>query len=480
MPPTPRSLWTKRALAGVCAILICVVAYLVLQLGLAFTPDELVGASTPCVKPRPAPPPKPAPPANEAELEKVLLDSMRAVRDKLEAARQPIPDEQNSATVIARAAPLIPKTAINNSEYSIGANLRSPAIVLSDKHLAMIKEDVASAVDALALLEKLPDFSRGRYPLPAKLFDTTHLQECRRVAELLRWQAALHAHERAADAAVLSCRGALNAGRAVGDEPLLMAQLHRLACQGLTVLALERTLGQGTSSAKALTAAQTALEVEAAEPLFRTAIDGDRTLTLAAFAKIEELRLATIPARLLWFQAADDSIPLATVRSTHATVRRRTYALTQLAKRPANEWWDALAEEQDEYKKTTPFEQGILAAYYRVPRQFVRAQARLRCAIVGLAVERYRLAHQRWPDNLDQLRPAFLAEAPLDPFSGKALEYHRTDDGVVIFSVGPDDDSDLAKVLKRSTDRGRSADLMFQLWDPERRRQAAPPPKKLD
>lgn len=66
---------------------------------------------------------------------------------------------------------------------------------------------------------------------------------------------------------------------------------------------------------------------------------------------------------------------------------------------------------------------------------------------------------------------------PLDPFSGKALQYHRTDDGVVVFSVGPDDANDLATVLKRSTDRGRYADLMFQLWDPERRRQAPPPPK---
>lgn len=370
-----------------------VVAYLVLQLGLAFTPDEPVVASTRLAKLRPAPPTKPAPPANEAELEKVLLDSMRAARDKLEAARRPIPDEQNSATVIARAAPLIPKEAFSNTEYLIGIGLLSPSTTLNDKHLALVKDDLGSCAEALAALHSLPERAGGRFPPPEQLFGNDYCKDSRRCADLLRWQATLQAHRQEADAAVVSSRAVLNAGRSIGDDPALASQLVRLACQGMAVKTLERILGQGTPSAQNLKAAQTQLEEEAKEPLFLIAAQGERELQLALHAKIEALDVP-LPTRMLWFNDQEnETIPVDKLKSTHRTVRRLTFELVRLAKRPVHEWWSAAAEITNEYSKATPLEKHVLFVHCTVlPKQFVRAQARLRCANVGLAVERYRLA----------------------------------------------------------------------------------------
>ena len=46
-------------------------------------------------------------------------------------------------------------------------------------------------------------------------------------------------------------------------------------------------------------------------------------------------------------------------------------------------------------------------------------QAVLRCAITGLALERYRQEMGHWPGPLDELAPAYLKVVPLSPFDGQ-------------------------------------------------------------
>src|SRR5262249_22143164 len=49
--------------------------------------------------------------------------------------------------------------------------------------------------------------------------------------------------------------------------------------------------------------------------------------------------------------------------------------------------------------------------------------AEARCALTGIACERYRLLHGRWPKSLSDLQPALLPTIPLDPFDGKPIRY---------------------------------------------------------
>jgi hypothetical protein len=105
--------------------------------------------------------------------------------------------------------------------------------------------------------------------------------------------------------------------------------------------------------------------------------------------------------------------------------------------------------------------------------------ARMRTAIVMVAVERYRRAHQRWPEALTDLVPVYLKTVPTDPYDGATVRIHRLSEGVVVYSVGEDSQDDGGNVEssrmavvrdsilsgKPGTDRG------WRLWDAEHRRQ---------
>src|SRR5262245_56604114 len=67
-----------------------------------------------------------------------------------------------------------------------------------------------------------------------------------------------------------------------------------------------------------------------------------------------------------------------------------------------------------------------------------KSRAVLRCAVAGLAAERHRQQHGRWPEHLDELvRAGLLTAVPMDPYSAQALRLRRTEDGLVVYSVGP-------------------------------------------
>lgn len=69
-----------------------------------------------------------------------------------------------------------------------------------------------------------------------------------------------------------------------------------------------------------------------------------------------------------------------------------------------------------------------------------RSQAILRLLVTELALRKYQLAHNEYPDTLDQLVPDILSEVPRDPYdpAGGALRYKQTDDGYILYSVSQD------------------------------------------
>ena len=100
---------------------------------------------------------------------------------------------------------------------------------------------------------------------------------------------------------------------------------------------------------------------------------------------------------------------------------------------------------------------------------FIAEQAQLRCAIVGLAMERYRLAHGRWPKKLAELIPEQLPLLPSNPFDGSPLSLERLPDGFLINAVRPankDGYSDSRGFF--TSGKGKAA---FRLWDVSARRQ---------
>jgi hypothetical protein len=64
--------------------------------------------------------------------------------------------------------------------------------------------------------------------------------------------------------------------------------------------------------------------------------------------------------------------------------------------------------------------------------------ARMRLIQTALAIERYRIDRGTPPRSLDDLTAGYLKNIPLDPFDGQRLRYFPSDQGYLLYSIGPD------------------------------------------
>jgi hypothetical protein len=89
-----------------------------------------------------------------------------------------------------------------------------------------------------------------------------------------------------------------------------------------------------------------------------------------------------------------------------------------------------------------------------------RVQTHVHEALIACALERYRLAHNAYPETLDALVPQYLAQVPRDIIGGQPLHYRRTDDGkFLLYSIG----------WNETDDGGNPADDADWVWDAPRR-----------
>jgi hypothetical protein len=106
----------------------------------------------------------------------------------------------------------------------------------------------------------------------------------------------------------------------------------------------------------------------------------------------------------------------------------------------------------------------------KVTTACVRVQSLLRSGLAAVAAERFRIQNKDWPPNLQALAPKYLAEVPLDPFTGTPLLFKKQPEGLVIYSVGPDGRDDGGRFDALNTaPSGEAPDYGFRLLDASRR-----------
>jgi len=70
-------------------------------------------------------------------------------------------------------------------------------------------------------------------------------------------------------------------------------------------------------------------------------------------------------------------------------------------------------------------------------QKFALTQAHVDFARLACALERYRLVHGDYPENLEAITPQFIATLPPDIINGQPLHYRRTSEGrYILYSVG--------------------------------------------
>ena len=108
-------------------------------------------------------------------------------------------------------------------------------------------------------------------------------------------------------------------------------------------------------------------------------------------------------------------------------------------------------------KKRTPYNMFawmLFPAYGNAAERFARTQTSVDLATVACALERYRLANNKYPETLDDLTPKFITKLPPDVINGQPLKYRLDESGQpVIYSVGwnQKDDGGLVVLTKGST-----------------------------
>jgi hypothetical protein len=427
--------------------------------------------------------------AKKAQAEADRLDPGWRFED-LEGARSPVPDEENGALVVLAAHKLLPRNWLPlptppTPGLTEAIPELSPELQLNDQQIKDLRAALGLAAPALTPARGLAKLPRGRYTVawaPDGIGTLMgHVQDAREVANLLTLDAALRAQEGDADGAVASAQAALNTGRSIGDEPSPISQLVRRACTSLAVRSVERTLAQGEPSGPALSEFQRQLEEEAAPPVLVTALRAERAglhQALEAF-KAGKVNYQNYGLKMPLLQPTPvmTLVDATKARGAHAAYLRYLTELVEIGKLPPQEQKARLSQ----LKKPDGVLPMLLVALgegddAKIVDTFQRQQALLLAAVAAVAAERYRRDKGRWPEALTDLVPDYLAQVPTDLFDGGPLHYRRLEDGVVVYSVGPDGQDDGGKIVRRGNPRS-DADIGIRLWDVARRRQPAPPPE---
>jgi hypothetical protein len=433
--------------------------------------------------------------------------------EDLEARRADPPEGRNSADTVLAARRLLPPSwpawdysllgedqeQANEEREALRQSLFNlePAARLDEAQAAALRQELTKAAASLDEARKLAGLPAGRFPITyAPDFISTvmkHPQDARQVAELLGYDALLRAQEQDPDGALTACRALLNAGRSLGDEPMMISQLVRLSSRALAVGRAERALAQGEPSPESLRALQQALEDEEPQDLLLTGARGERAGQQRLMLSLEEggvqkttQLVGQIPA-LEGF--GEPQVPThevlalyapGAIKSQHAALLRYMTRVVEAAKLPVEQLPAEMARLAATLKDQPLIVRLVGPSLERVAAACQRSHAQLRCAIAALAAERYRQAHGRWPESLDALvQDGLLTGVPADPYDGAPLRLRRLGDGLVVYSVGPDRHDD-GGTIDRKNPNAEGSDLGFRLWDVDRRRQPPLPKPAAD
>jgi hypothetical protein len=418
---------------------------------------------------------------------------------ELEARRAQVPDRGNSALQVLAVSRLLPAEFARSGEFTYQFENPDlpPEVQLDGKQLTALRGGLRKAAAALHEGRKLAGMPHGRYAVaysPDYLgTDVRHADQARKVADLLWLDAILRAQDNDADGAVVSARAVLNAGRSLGDEPVDVSQLVRVACRTLAVRSLERTLAQGEPSSASLRDLESLLADEDRYPALLTTVRGCRAGYDQLMENLQSGKVSPADlAKALRDDKAEKALSLVIRPPGNLQVQRADllHRMTQLAETaklpvhaqqaPMKEWSEAFREAKTQaVLRPGPTRLVLLALLDPPAGKWVevcqRSSALLRCAIAALAAERYRRDKGRWPQSLAVLVEArYLREVPADPYDGALLRFRGLADGVVIYALGRDLADDGGKLARKNpVDPG--TDIGFRLWDVIRRRQPSPP-----
>ena len=366
------------------------------------------------------------------------------------------PSGENGATFFVQAADAI---EVANNEKSSGSlpffgKARLPSI--GSPVQTSVKNIVGSFVEknkkALDALAKGAQCEGSRYPIDLTKGSSTplpHLSKVKQAAEF----AALYVLDQAEDHqganAGQGVLMALAAGRSLDNEPLLISQLTRAACQAVAVETLEQALNRVAVPEEILKKLQEAFgraaDTEAAGTGFNRGLVGERDFGMATFDQPQDQLL-----KGLYPGNTAPKIDAATQEKIFANLPdQRKYfeeTINQLLE-ARKEAFPARIKADDSVGPRVNEAQSkgyvvtamMVPSIARVSRAEAASVARLRLGQTAIALQQfYNSNGNKFPDALTELSPKFIGSVPNDPFDGQPLRYRKAGAGFLLYSIGPD------------------------------------------
>jgi len=407
------------------------------------------------------------------------------------AELEPAPADQNAFTQMSKVHKLLKTTPFTIAPIWDSEAKQKSLLVrnarLSDDN-ALILRSAFKPLDPRTLPEarKLKSFPKGRMKIDPEVqyFNIllTEIQNSRAILHLLQSDIILRMHDNDLDGAVESWHALLNTSHAIEDNPTFIGQLVRMAGQAIALGAFERMLAQGEFSEADLATIQSLLKREVDDNLLYFGLRGERGGSHHMFLEVRDGK-TTITDLMGGIKGGGGPGPIERALDLFPSVILKGYPehlrlfdeLVKASKLKEEERMDAMQKiEQKIRGSRSIIARLMMPASMKVTEASQRVQAQLRTAMVAVAVERYHVKHDAWPQGFDDLlKDGLLAAVPNDPWDGKSLRFKRTPTGVLIYSVGMDK-IDNQGTFDRRNPTAAGSDIGFELWD--RQLRAVQPP----
>ena len=368
--------------------------------------------------------------------------------------------------------------------------LQRPRNVLPPRHYCEATDAIAADLPAdHPVVHALAAFRFGGIPMTdSTTFPHAGWSRLQAVADAARpLQLAGAAAARAGDyrAACVYARATLNAGRAIGDMPRLLAQETRNAQAVRAACLVTQMMAWGEPDEDGLAELQGEFLAEADRPWLKAVLRGERAVldrVVPNFSPDDEAEQTYYPGDrtnrprppITW----EDRASLFAIRPYRdeclAEVLRELTRAAAACDLPPPERWAAWKE-----MKKRDFGQSILTRFQkrwwlelslagRVANSHDDEQcALLRATAATIACERFRRINGRWPNGLAEIPAAILPAIPADPFDGQPLRYRVVPGGAIVYSIGP-------KPPREGAEVDLAYDLGAPLCDVSLRRKPSP------
>ncbi|HPD29611.1 MAG TPA: hypothetical protein PLL20_06430 [Phycisphaerae bacterium] len=396
--------------------------------------------------------------------------------EEIEAARKVWPDDENGALVLLRVRDrldAIGKEAAATTLPVLGTLKDELGYRWSDDTIQAVEAFLQQHAAVFAEIDRLRQYDGGRIPFEMKpnpldtcLPDRAFLRHSAKLVFLrLESRIILGDTSRAVDDIDLLFRHA----RLLDGEGTLISSLVRLAIGALAENGVQRVLSLCSLSDQQLQQLDEMLAAFERTDCLEIGYRGERAFFLMlteeanlrrAVATGNNPKFATLPMELPVLHGVFQMDRAAGLRMLNRIVKSNTL----------QDRLKAMMENEAE-KASVP--RLYLATRIMIPsleRSVVLDQnriAQVRAARTGLAIERFRSDHGRFPQRLEELVPQYLPALLIDPFDDKPLRYRVTDDAVIIYSIGEDGIDDGGYVGHRTAPETSPTDWGFVLLKPD-------------